>query len=97
MAPSRSTAHSSTNVPNAVAGDGGDAADDELFLEPMMGTPLAIYVEKDVSDREALVELITVRAICPLEVALCLTCVLCASETWWTDITRLQRCSIYPR
>ncbi|OCH93102.1 hypothetical protein OBBRIDRAFT_817944 [Obba rivulosa] len=35
------------------------AAKDDLFLEPMMGTPLAIYVEKDVENRDTIVELIT--------------------------------------
>ncbi|KAI0081891.1 hypothetical protein K474DRAFT_1681646 [Panus rudis PR-1116 ss-1] len=30
-----------------------------LFLDPMMGTPLSIYVDKDVEDREQIVELIT--------------------------------------
>lgn len=30
----------------------------ELFLEPMMGTPLSLYIEKDVQDRDELVELI---------------------------------------
>ena len=33
---------------------------DDLFLEPMMGTPLALYVDKDVDSRDAIVELITV-------------------------------------
>jgi hypothetical protein len=37
-------------------------ANEELFLEPMMGTPLAIYVEKDVHDRDVLVDIITVSA-----------------------------------
>ncbi|KAH9949642.1 hypothetical protein B0H21DRAFT_804204 [Amylocystis lapponica] len=32
---------------------------DDLFLEPMMGTPLAIYVEKDVENRDSIVDLIT--------------------------------------
>ncbi|KAF9244866.1 hypothetical protein BU15DRAFT_71233 [Melanogaster broomeanus] len=36
-----------------------DAPDTDLFLEPMMGTPLTVYIEKDVDDRDALVELIT--------------------------------------
>ena len=36
---------------------------DELFLDPMLGTPLAIYIEKDVHDRDNLVEIITVRHI----------------------------------
>ncbi|KAI0041007.1 hypothetical protein FA95DRAFT_1502009 [Auriscalpium vulgare] len=30
-----------------------------LFLEPMMGTPMPMYVQKDVDDRDAIVELIT--------------------------------------
>ncbi|TFY76010.1 hypothetical protein EWM64_g8001, partial [Hericium alpestre] len=29
-----------------------------LFLEPMMGTPLAVYVHKDVDDRDTVVDLI---------------------------------------
>lgn len=31
-----------------------------LFIDPMMGTPLPIYVDKDVEDRENVVRLITV-------------------------------------
>ncbi|TCD60126.1 hypothetical protein EIP91_010688 [Steccherinum ochraceum] len=31
---------------------------DDIFLEPMMGTPQAIYVEKDVDNRDHIVELI---------------------------------------
>ncbi|KAI6046178.1 hypothetical protein EDC04DRAFT_1881359 [Pisolithus marmoratus] len=31
----------------------------DLFLEPMMGTPLTVYIEKDVDEKESLVELIT--------------------------------------
>jgi len=38
--------------------DGGPGSD--LFLEPMMGTPLTIYIEKEVEDRDTLIELITV-------------------------------------
>ena len=38
----------------------GGPVNDELFLEPMMGTPLAIYIEKDVTDRDQLIEIITV-------------------------------------
>ena len=34
---------------------------DELFLDPLMGTPLAIYVEKDVENRQEVVDLILVR------------------------------------
>ncbi|KAG6861906.1 hypothetical protein C0995_009856 [Termitomyces sp. Mi166 len=30
----------------------------ELFLDPMLGTPLAMYIEKDVQDKDTLVELI---------------------------------------
>ncbi|KAI0655972.1 hypothetical protein C8Q70DRAFT_922742 [Cubamyces menziesii] len=31
---------------------------DDLFLDPLMGTPLAIYVEKDVENRDEIVELV---------------------------------------
>ena len=33
---------------------------EELFLDPMMGTPLSLYVDKDVDDRDQIVEFITV-------------------------------------
>ena len=36
---------------------------EDLFLEPMMGTPLQMYIEKDVEDRDDLVDLITVRRV----------------------------------
>lgn len=49
-----------TQVSNDIADDGGCA---ELFLDPMLGTPLALYIEKDVEDRDQLVELITVSHI----------------------------------
>lgn len=42
------------------AASSSNAVNNELFLEPMMGTPLQIYIEKDVPDRDQLVELITV-------------------------------------
>jgi len=38
-----------------------DSVKSDLFLEPMMGNPLAIYVDKDVQDRGTVVELIIVR------------------------------------
>ena len=58
MAPARSTrrAHSQNAPPPP-----SDPQHAGLFLEPMMGTPLAIYIEKDVDDRDGLVDLITVR------------------------------------
>ncbi|RDX44846.1 hypothetical protein K466DRAFT_535700 [Polyporus arcularius HHB13444] len=34
-------------------------SEDELFLDPLMGTPLAIYVEKDVENRDEIVELVS--------------------------------------
>jgi len=37
-----------------------DIAEHGLFLEPMMGTPLAMYVHKDVLDHDRVVDLITV-------------------------------------
>lgn len=58
MAPARSArrAHSQNAAPPST--DPHHAA---LFLEPMMGAPLTIYIEKDVDDRDDLVDLITVR------------------------------------
>ncbi len=35
-------------------------ANNDLFLDPLMGTPLAIYVEKDVDNWDEIVKLITV-------------------------------------
>ena len=35
----------------------------DLFIDPMLGTPLAVYIEKDVDDKDELVKLVTVRAI----------------------------------
>lgn len=37
-----------------------DIVEHGLFLEPMMGTPLAMYIHKDVSDHDRVVDLITV-------------------------------------
>lgn len=33
---------------------------DELFIDPMLGTPLAFYIEKEVQNRDTLVQLIKV-------------------------------------
>ncbi|KAF8893400.1 hypothetical protein BD779DRAFT_1436092 [Infundibulicybe gibba] len=33
--------------------------DEELFIDPMLGSPLSMYIEKDVEDRDVLVGLIT--------------------------------------
>lgn len=49
------------NVQADVVSDPSSKSD--LFLEPMMGTPLAIYVEKDVQNRDTIVDLITVSTI----------------------------------
>jgi hypothetical protein len=65
MAPARSTRRnqheqsvslrSGQDASPTADGPGGD-----LFLEPMMGTPLNVYIEKEVEDRDTLVELVTV-------------------------------------
>lgn len=70
MAPSRATASrrpqthqhaqlSSIHAPPSLPADHVDP-ERELFLEPMMGDPLQIYVHKDVEDRETIVDLIQV-------------------------------------
>ena len=38
---------------------------EELFLDPMMGAPLGIYIEKDVADKDILVDLIQVSRVLP--------------------------------
>ena len=43
--------------------DNPEIAEHGLFLEPMMGTPLAMYVHKDVSDHDRVVDLITVSSL----------------------------------
>ena len=40
-----------------------DPHNNALFLEPLMGTPLTIYIEKDVDDRDDLVDLIAVSVL----------------------------------
>lgn len=44
--------------------NGGDASsasgNDEIFIDPMLGSALAIYVDKDVQDRDLIAELIVV-------------------------------------
>lgn len=62
MAPARSARRAHSQNPPPPASDPQHAA---LFLEPMMGTPLTIYIEKDVDDRDDLVDLITVCVLAP--------------------------------
>ena len=64
MAPVRSSTrrgqippHALHNIPPSSA----SPANHDLFIDPMLGSPLAMYIEKDVDDRNALVDLITVR------------------------------------
>lgn len=69
MAPARSStrrAHVEQNIipPSSLHDqDTDDNAAEQLFIDPMLGTPLAIYIEKDVDDRDSLVELINVRHV----------------------------------
>ncbi|KAI0743774.1 hypothetical protein C8Q80DRAFT_1183068 [Daedaleopsis nitida] len=67
MAPARSSANrarrdqpqhapQAQNVPPPVEEENSS---EDLFLDPLMGTPLAIYVEKDVENRDEIVELIS--------------------------------------
>lgn len=65
MAPARTSTRRNQQNQNALArttiADNNDGAvNGQLFLEPMMGTPLAIYIEKDVEDRDTIVDIITV-------------------------------------
>ena len=65
MAPARSSARRSAHGPQAPpsgqnAQDENLASNKELFIDPMLGSPLAIYIEKDVEDKETISELIVV-------------------------------------
>jgi hypothetical protein len=66
MAPPRSSARrahvdQTINRPSSVHDqDSNDNALQELFIDPMLGNSLAIYIEKDVGDRDVLVDLIQV-------------------------------------
>ncbi|KAI3618843.1 hypothetical protein WG66_000532 [Moniliophthora roreri] len=44
---------------DASDGDGSQSALSTLFIDPMLGSPLQIYIEKDVQNRESLVGLVT--------------------------------------
>lgn len=68
MAPPRSSTrraqHLQENiVPSAGQDTNTDDVEDDLFIDPMLGTPLALYIEKDVQDKETLVQLITVSRV----------------------------------
>ncbi|KAI6026118.1 hypothetical protein PISMIDRAFT_221000 [Pisolithus microcarpus 441] len=62
MAPARSNRRTHQEQPGIqprnTPSDANAANNADLFLEPMMGTPLTVYIEKDVEEKESLVELI---------------------------------------
>lgn len=65
MAPGRSSArrsaHGSQVPPSGQHAEEEDTvANKDLFIDPMLGTALAIYVEKDVEDKETITDLIIV-------------------------------------
>lgn len=65
MAPARSSARRSAHGPH-VPPSGQHAqnenlvANKDLFIDPMLGTALSIYIEKDVDDKETISDLIIV-------------------------------------
>jgi hypothetical protein len=66
----RRTQHDQNASTRSADPDGNNGVvNEELFLEPMMGTPLAIYIEKDVQDRDALVDIIVVSSV---KIAFCI-------------------------
>lgn len=36
---------------------------DALFIDPMLGTPLSVYIAKDVDDLDSLIQLVTVSRV----------------------------------
>lgn len=96
MAPARSNRREQPGQPRNPQPDdptSNDAPGSDLFLEPMMGTPLTVYIEKDVDERESLVQLITVR-IPPLDIPILIRGAL-PSETWRRRLPRLQWHSLH--
>jgi hypothetical protein len=64
--------------------------DDDLFIDPMLGIPLAFYIEKDVADRDNLIHLITVSVQQPstLSSSGC-------PEKWWGCLFSLQQRALH--
>jgi hypothetical protein len=64
MAPRNSTRRQPepTSQPQAVQVNNGPV-NDELFLDPMLGSPLSFYIEKDVADRDVIVDAIIVSRV----------------------------------
>lgn len=60
--PSSSNANALENRSQVVTSNGAVVANEDLFLDPMMGLPLQIYVEKDVNDRDNILHMISVSA-----------------------------------
>lgn len=61
MAPGRSSARRSAHGPEVPPSAQDDVvANKDLFIDPMLGTALSIYVEKDVEDKDIISELIVV-------------------------------------
>jgi hypothetical protein len=65
MAPVRSSArrsaHGSQAPPSGQQAQDNDlVANKDLFIDPMLGTALSIYIEKDVEDKDTISDLIVV-------------------------------------
>jgi hypothetical protein len=72
MAPARSSTRRSQIDPAVVSvseSDNSGNVNEELFLDPMLGTPLAMYIEKDVDDKDVLAGLITVSRVVQLQLS----------------------------
>ena len=95
MAPARSStrrAHpeQNNNIPLHQQDSENNVVQD-LFIDPMLGVPLAIYVEKDVDDRDILVDLINVRRVASFPFILSRisnsTCAVSIFCRWYTVVT----------
>jgi hypothetical protein len=67
MAPARSSTRRSAQVPppgQLHVQDDDLVANKELFIDPMLGTALSIYIEKDVEDKDNISQLIVVSHLC---------------------------------
>ncbi|KAF8639576.1 hypothetical protein AX17_001478 [Amanita inopinata Kibby_2008] len=57
MAPPRSSNRRQQDANHHL--DNDDDINNDLFIDPMLGTPLAMYIEKDVQDKDSIAQLIT--------------------------------------
>jgi hypothetical protein len=78
-------------------GDAGDDDGETIFVDLIMGTPLAMFVEKDVPDRDNIADLIAVRRLVRDDAGRVVLIIADGSETWRHRCPGVQRRRLHPR